>query len=59
MKKRLYGLKQSKIILWHTKDSKGKVIFDKKQAEFEPSEYYLEGWHIHRYTAKELAVLDC
>lgn len=51
---RLNWLKQDHIILGQTTDSKWNVINHKSQVEFEPSDYYIEDWSIHRYTKEEL-----
>lgn len=57
MKKRLNEPFIDNIILWITKYN-NKVIRSINDVKFKKSEYYIEDWHIKKYTKEELELLD-
>jgi spermidine synthase len=57
MKERLKEPVLDNIKLWVTKYN-NQIIYSVKDVEFQKSEYYIEWWHIKRYTREELELLD-
>lgn len=57
MKKRLNEPILDNIILWVTKYN-NQLIHSIKDIKFVKSEYYIEDWHIKRYTKEDLKLLD-